>query len=295
MQVGTVAGLWRFPVKSMAGEQLQRAFLSRVGIPGDRGWAVFDEARGGITTAKRIPMLRACRARFADEPVPGAPVPAASITVPGAGEVRSDAADAAQVLSAFLERAVSLRGLGVAGGEAAPRVTLEGDPPDMLQRLNGLLPGEPLPDMSAFPIERLRQMRQGNFFDAFPLHLLTRATLRTLGALAPESDWDVRRFRCNVLVDSASADAYPDLEWIGRRLRLGGATLEVAAGCPRCVMVTQAVDDLPQDHRIMRTLVRETKHTAGVYARVVEEGFVSEGDAIVVMEPAPAPGKAPAA
>jgi len=54
----------------------------------------------------------------------------------------------------------------------------------------------------------LRLLRQGNFFDAFPLHLLTRTTLRTLARLAPESNWDERRFRPNLLVEADAPVTY---------------------------------------------------------------------------------------
>ena len=56
--------------------------------------------------------------------------------------------------------------------------------------------------------------------------------------------------------------------------------IEVKAECPRCVLVTQAVVELPQDGRVMRTLVRETRHAAGVYTAVVEEGEVRVGDSV---------------
>jgi MOSC domain-containing protein YiiM len=76
---------------------------------------------------------------------------------------------------------------------------------------------------------------------------------------------------------------YPELEWIGRRVRMGTAVLHVDTGCPRCVMVTQAVDELPLDHRVMRTLVRETRHTAGVYCAVATEGDVKVGDPVELL------------
>ena len=81
----------------------------------------------------------------------------------------------------------------------------------------GLMPGEPVPDMSEFPPERLRLLRLGNFFDALPIHLLTRTTLTTLARLAPESAWDERRFRPNLLVEVEESDGYPELGWIRRR------------------------------------------------------------------------------
>ena len=284
MRSGTVSQLWRYPVKSMGGERLEAAALTWRGIPGDRGWAVYDESRQGITNAKRLPLLRACRARYASEPVAGASSPPVEITLPDGARVMSDSPDAARRLGDLLGRAVALRALGPTGSESAPRLTSEGETPDTLRALMGLLPDEPEADMSEFPPERLRLLRQGNFFDALPIHLLTRATLRTLARLAPESVWDERRFRPNLFVESDDADGYPELAWIRRRVRVGTAVIDVVTGCPRCVMVTQPVDDVPQDHRVMRTLVRETRHTAGIYAGIAGEGQVRVGDEVEVLE-----------
>ena len=290
MQVGSVSQLWRYPVKSMGGEQLETASLTLRGIPGDRGWAIYDETRNGITSAKRLPPLRACRTRYAIEPVAVEGSPPVELVLPDGGFIRTDSADAAHRLSDCLGRPVTLRALGPAGSESAPRLTSEGEAEETLRGLMGLLPDEPKPDMSDFPPERLRLLRQGNYFDAFPIHLLTRTTLRTLARLAPESMWDERRFRPNLLMEALDLDGYPELEWIGRQLRVGAAVIEVVVGCPRCVMVTQPVEDVPHDHRVMRTLVRETKQTAGIYARVVEEGQVRVGDAIELLVESPSAG-----
>lgn len=280
MRVGTVSQLWRYPVKSMGGERMDSAALTWRGIPGDRGWAVFDESRQGITGAKRLPALRACGAHYAQEPIAGAASPPVEITFPDGSTARADAPNAAQRLTDYLGRPVSLRALGPLGSETAPRITMAGESPDSIRALMGLEPGEPMPDFSAFPQERLQALRQGNFFDALPLHFISRTTLRTLARLAPESTWDPRRFRPNIFVEADDAEGFPDLAWIGRRLQVGTAVVEVVTGCPRCVLVTQPVDELPQDRGIMRTLVRETKHTAGVYARVVVEGAVRVNDEI---------------
>ena len=277
---GNVDALWRYPVKSLAGERLDFAALSWRGIPGDRGWAVFDETRGGITGAKRLPPLRTCTARYTREPVAGEASPPVEITLPGGTPVSSDSPDAVERLSAFLGKPVSLRALGPAGSNTAPRLTSEGETPEFVRALMGVLPDEPMPDMSDFSPERLRLLRQGNFFDAFSIHLVTRTTLATLARIAPDLDWDERRFRANLVVESSDREGYPEMGWIGRRVRVGTALLEIVAACPRCVMVTQAVDELPHDPRVMRTLVRETKHSAGVYASVVEEGKVAIGDRV---------------
>jgi uncharacterized protein YcbX len=241
---------------------------------------VYDEIGGGIVGAKRLPSLRSCKARYVSEPVSGSGSPIAEIRLPDGTRVLTDAADAPARLSEVLGRPVTLRALGPAGSETAPRATSAGETQDFVRGMMGLLPGEPEPDFSAFPPERLSLLRQGNFFDALPIHLLTRTTLDTLARLAPESMWDPRRFRPNVFVHSDVAEGYPELGWLGRRLRVGRAVFDVVTGCPRCVMVTQPVEDVPQDHRVMRTLVLETKHTAGIYAGVAEEGEMRVGDPV---------------
>ncbi len=57
--IGTVKEIWRYPVKSMAGERLQRANVGALGIYGDRGWAIRDEKAGEIRNARKLPALSA--------------------------------------------------------------------------------------------------------------------------------------------------------------------------------------------------------------------------------------------
>ena len=280
MRVGTITQLWRYPVKSMGGERRESVRLTRRGIPGDRGWAAYDETRRGITGAKRLAGLRACTARYAVEPIAGAASPEAEITLPDGSTLSTAVADTVERLSTALARPVTLRRLGADGHQPDARLTATDESEAETRAAMGLLPGEPEADMSDLSGERLDTLRVGNFFDAYPIHLLTRTTLRTLAQLAPESIWDERRFRPNLFVEAVAADGYPELEWLNRRIRVGGAVIGATIGCPRCVMVTQPVDELPQDHRVMRTLVRETHHTAGLYAEVVEEGDVRVGDSV---------------
>ncbi len=279
-RVGTIAGLWRYPVKSMRGERLEFAAITRRGILGDRGWAVYDETRKGITGAKRLPALRGLGARYASEPTPGEGLPAVEIKLPDGSLLCTDAPDAGRRLGELVGRPVSFRALGPMGSETDPRLTSADETKEVEREVMGLLPGEPVADMSELSGEHLRLLRQGNYFDAFPLHLLTRTTLRTLASLAPESVWDERRFRPNLLVAADESDGYPEMAWLGRRLRAGTAVIEIAMACPRCVMATQAVEEIPHDPRIMRTLVGETSHNAGVYVSIVEEGEVRVGDAV---------------
>src|SRR5262249_1661914 len=154
-------------------------------------------------------------------PVAGAAPPPAEIALPDGTAVATDAPDAAERLTAALGRAVSLKSLGPAGSESAPRLTLQEESVEFQRAAMGLVPGEPDADLSEFPPERLRELRRGNFFDALPIHFITRATIGTLARIAPEIVWDERRFRMNVLVETNGLDGYPELDWLGRRVRVG--------------------------------------------------------------------------
>ena len=109
--VGTIEALWRFPVKSMLGEELDAADLNEGGIVGDRAYAVRDRETGKVASAKhpkRWPDLLACRAAFVEPPRPGDELPPARIELADGSSVLTDAADVDAVLSRFFGRDVEL-------------------------------------------------------------------------------------------------------------------------------------------------------------------------------------------
>jgi uncharacterized protein YcbX len=277
-----VREIWRHPVKSMEGERIAAATLDAQGVPGDRAWAVRDEVRGGIRGAKKIPPLMRCQARYPEEPKPGAPAPAPEITLPDGASLRADDPDAAERLSNALATRVTLWPLRPPEDLAHYRrgAPTHADVQAELRAVFGRDPDEPLPDLSVFPRELFEyESPPGTYFDAFPLLLLTDATLRRLAELAPSSRIDVRRFRPNLLLET-EASGFVEAGWVGARLRVGGAVLDVTVSCPRCVMITHGFADLPRDPGLMRTVVREADQCVGVYAVVREPGPVREGDAV---------------
>jgi uncharacterized protein YcbX len=285
MSIGSVSEIWRYAVKSMGGELLERVRLEAGGIPGDRGWAVRDEEKGGIRGAKKIPGLMQCRARYLAPPTVERAGPA-EITLPDGSAFASDDPQAATRLSAFLAKRVTLWPLQPADKldhyrRGAP------DHEDLeveLRSMFGLEEDEPLPDLSVFPPEIMEyESPLGTYFDAFPLLVMTDASLERLGELLPESVIDVRRFRPNFLIRSEQR-GFAEAAWPGKKLRLGRAVIEIIADCPRCVMTTHAFGDIPKDPQIMRTLVRENSQMLGVYARVVEPGEISVDDSVDISD-----------
>jgi uncharacterized protein YcbX len=285
--VGTTRELWRFPVKSMAGETLQKCYLGPRGIPGDRGWAVRDETAGEIRGAKKLPTLMRCRAAYMSEPT-GTEVSPAEITFPDGSRTRTGAPDAQAKLSAYLRRPVTLWPLQPA--EALDHYRKgKPDDPDMMKELRqvfGRLEDEPLPDFSLIPAALLQELMTytsplGTYFDAYPLHLVTTATLAALSERNPGARFDVRRFRPNVLIETRQdIRGLAEAAWSGKMLSIGEVQLKVEMPAMRCVMTTLEQDDLPKDPSVLRTIVHDAAQNLGVYATIAKPGFVRLGDPV---------------
>jgi hypothetical protein len=125
-----------------------------------------------------------------------------------------------------------------------------------------------------------QRRRAGRFVDSSHVHLLSRATLASLGDGPAE---DRARFRPNLLLDT-ELGGYPEDGWVGRTLRVGTVRLAVVERCARCVMPTLPQPDLAHDPGVRRRLIGRHDDTAGVLAAVLEPGRIAEGDA-VVLEP----------
>ncbi len=108
--VGSVAGLWRFPVKSMRGERIEQAELTERGLLGDRAYALIDADTGKVVSAKSVrlfPNLFGCQAAFVEPPRSGRELPPVRIALPDGSSVTSDSGDVDRVLSACFKRDVT--------------------------------------------------------------------------------------------------------------------------------------------------------------------------------------------
>jgi uncharacterized protein len=302
---GTVLELWRYPVKSMSGERLARSDVTAQGLCGDRGWAVRDDVSGEIHNAKRFPCLMQCAAAYREPPRPGE-IPPVDITFPDGRTLGSDSPTIAAHLSDLMGHPVALhalrpaadldfyrrreRGASVIGalakyrtarrwlGWAANRGLAGGD----LRKEFGREATESLPDFSNLPPEIFEYYTPpGTYFDLFPIHILTTAALRAMSRLNPSADWDVRRFRPNVLIDvGVNGPDHVEAEWVNRRIQVGGVMIKGELPTMRCAMPMHAQTDLPRDPSVLRTIVREADHCLGLYASVEQSGSILLGDPV---------------
>ncbi|MFU8817242.1 MAG: MOSC N-terminal beta barrel domain-containing protein, partial [Pseudomonadales bacterium] len=233
-----VAEIYRYPVKSLLGERLMATRLDPMGIIGDRAWALKDEQRGGLTGAKRFPALMTMSARFVREPTPEERSPDVQIRDQHGNEFTSGGPDADACFSQALGNPVSLWPLLPADNAEHYRRqpdTTGADPRVALREMFARAPDEPLPDVSRFPpLLATHYTPPGTYFDAFPLLILTRSSLRALqqraSAAGIDANFDVRRFRPNLLLES-DQQGFIENAWSGRRLRVGGTVLSLEMAC----------------------------------------------------------------
>lgn len=238
MIAGRVIELWRYPVKSMLGEQLDRARLGPAGIEGDRAFALRNLENGRVLSAKKYSKLLAARSRTVGTDV--------MIDLPSGEAV--NAPEAAGALSAWLGFDVEV---------ARPS---DGTERPIVENEDGSFRG-----------------RAGSFFDSSVVHLVTTSTLERLGELHPAGRFDPRRFRPNVVLET-SEPGFVEEEWVGGSVRIGGALIEVTKPCSRCVMTTHAQEDLPVDRDVLRVVNKHNDEHVGVYGLVRETGTISLGD-----------------
>lgn len=301
MIIGKIQQIWRYPVKSMSGHTLENIDVGVLGLPGDRGWALRDEKMKEVTNGKRIPILMRCAARYREEPEIGT-VPHVDITCQDGATIGSDQVDVNERLSKALGKAVSLWPLQPVSNKAhyrrasfVSRLSRFKVVRDQLPRLLRLRrvdaqlretfsrePHEPLPDLSQLPSEILEFTSPlGTYFDAFPIHVLTTASLQAMASFNATAAWDVRRFRPNFLIETANGvEGLIEAGWGGRHLRIGTLELKCEIPTVRCGMTTHAQDGLPKDPSVLRSIVKDAEQNLGIYASVVSGGRVAVNDSV---------------
>ena len=261
------------------GEELNAAEVTKRGLLGDRAYALVDTSEGKVASAKnprKWPQLFDFRAALTDAPRTVVQPPQVRITLPDGTIVNSDQSDLHQIFSKVLKREVTLDAIAHGHQDvvefALPNVrttAAEEYWPD----IEGLDHRDTVTDFG---------LPEGTFFDCAVVHLLTTATLDRLRVLYPEGRFEVRRFRPNIVVETANDEKdFVENAWIGQILAIGDAVrLSISGPCPRCVMTTLPQGDLPKDTGILRTAAQHNRANVGVYASVLQGGKVRRGDSV---------------
>jgi len=259
--VGKIESLWRYPVKSMRGEELTEAFAGFPGVYGDRVYAFRSAAAPKgfpyLTGREQEQMLLfRPKYRYAERAAKPGNLEEAEALGSGLNPVYADFADLALDVE-------------TPGGE---RLAI--DDPRLMGMIRDGLDGR-------HELALLRSSR--SMTDCRPISILS---LQTVQQLSRESgmELDKRRFRANFYVELESGKGFGEDEFVGRTVRIGAkAAIAVMQRDSRCKMITLDPDTAQPSPELMRRLAREHEGKAGVYGVVVVEGIIRPGDAVVLL------------
>jgi uncharacterized protein YcbX len=273
--VGTVRELWRYPVKSMLGEQVRELPVAPLGGLGDRNWALREPDTGRIASAKRYPRLLEFRASYAVEPTAESPG-RVRIEAPDGREFFADDGHAERIISSVLGTPLHLENRAGADEKTGiDRSNVFGDVP--VSELKPEWTTETMPDYF--------QLMSGSFKEIGPLFLVTSGSIGHLKDLQGGTALiDRRRFRPNIYIDSGpDARGFVEDSWLGRTLTLGDEVqLDDFQPTLWCVTPTLAQEELPRDLSILRTAAQHHRGCLGVYASVTTPGLLRVGDAVTL-------------
>jgi uncharacterized protein len=255
--VGKVESLWRYPVKSMAGEEREALFVGYAGVYGDRLFAVGNAgapARFPYLTAREGSGMLAYRPRFRHPEKAALPINLAEAR--GITPTVADPTD----LAVDVET------------PSGDRLAI--DDPALLRALARRVDGAAL--------RLLRSERA--LTDCRPVSLFSLQTAEQLGAEIG-AVLDKRRFRANIYMDLESGPGFAEDSFVGKSLKIGSQlVISVLERDGRCKMITLDPDTGEANPEVLRKVARAHEGKAGVYAAVLIEGVVRRGDVIEIIE-----------
>ncbi len=258
--VGRVESLWRYPVKSMRGEQLEQAFVGYAGVYGDRLYAFRSSgAPKGFPylTAREQEEMLLYRPRYRHPAYAAKPVNLAEAEAmpPGITPVYAPASDLALDI------------------ETSAGKMLAVDDPALIGMLH-----EGIRETHQLTLHRSDRAMT----DCRPISLLSTQTARQLSEEL-SANIDKRRFRANVYLDLFSTEAFGEDAFVGRTLRIGAkAVITILERDPRCKIITLDPDTAQANPEVMKVVARAHDGKAGVYAAVLAEGSIRSGDELVL-------------
>jgi len=258
--IGKVESLWRYPVKSMRGEEVNEAFVSFAGIYGDRLFAFKSVARPRgfpyLTGRDQAKMLL-YRAHFRYPDIAAKPPNLADAEGmgPGLNPIPGDPADLAVDVETPSGEVLSI------------------DDPALMRKL-----GEGLRERETLTLLRSERAMT----DCRPVSLFSVQTAHRLGEEVGIV-LDKRRFRANIFMNLASTSGFVEEAFVGRTLRIGAkVVISILERDPRCAMITIDPDTAERNTAILSEVTKAHDGSAGIYGAVLVEGMVRVGDDIEV-------------
>lgn len=277
-KLGTAETIRRYAVKSMQGEEIDKADVIEGGLVGDRAFALIDRETGKVASAKFPQKWRTLiqfSAAFKETPTADGPLPPLSLTRPDDTVLDAGGGDLDAELSDIIGREVALTSV-------QPETI-------SVERLDPLAAEETIVDIGDI-------MTKGRFADYAPIHLITTASLKALAKRAPDVQFDPRRFRPNIVIETpGDQTGFVENSWVGKMIQIGeNVRLRITDPSPRCAIPTLAQADLPQNQKVIRTVVAHNKVAVpafdgkelpclGVYGFVERTGALHKGDAVRVV------------
>lgn len=259
--VGQVESVWRYPVKSMRGEELPEIFVGFSGVYGDRLYAFKSSAAPTgfpFLTGRNARAMLLYRPRFRDPEKAARPanLVEAKALSPLLSPLSADPADLAVEIETPSGRVLSVDDAG-------------------LLRELGALAGE------AHSVSLLRSER--GMTDCRPISLLSLQTVAQLGDEVGAA-LDKRRFRANVYL-YLTAGGFAENEFVGRRVRVGTeVVVAVLDRDPRCQMITFDPETAIANPEVLRKVARGHEGAAGVYGAVLAEGMIRRDDPVTLLD-----------
>ena len=258
--VGKVESLWRYPVKSMRGEELEEAFAGYPGIYGDRVFAFKSSASSTgfpYFTAREQRNLLQYRPRFRYPDRAARPVNLTEAERMGAGSLPADVSEL------------------MVDVETPDGKTLAIDDSSLMEMLRAGVDGK----------HHLTLMRSHRAMtDCRPVSIFSLQSARRL-AEETGTSIDKRRFRANVYVNLTSDQGFAENDLVGRSLRIGPkVVVSVLERDPRCVIITLDPDTSEKTPAVLKTVAQAHEGTAGVYGAVIVEGMLHKGDPVELLE-----------
>jgi hypothetical protein len=267
---------------------------------------VRNDETGEIHNAKRFPVLMQCSARYRTPPGEDQ-IPDVDITLPDGETLATDSARVTTRLSELMGRPISLRRLepatnrkyyrrhepgaaviGWLAGSRTVRRLIQRAVEGQLRVEFGREPDEPMPDLGNMSSDVFEfYTPPGTYFDVLPIHVVSTSALQTMQRVDPAASWDVRRFRPNFLIQTATDQGHVERNWVGHTVQIGGFAFRGEMPTIRCAMTMHAQNELPRDPLVLRAIVRDGDQCLGLYASVVAAGTVSVGDPVTLFDAAP--------